>query len=253
MGKRNFRYDKSGQVIIVTALVVSLLFLSTAFYVIEVGREVPMVEPSQNNVFLGYKQSITSTLISALANATGGKNPDILRTDIAELKTVILANSFQAMLTMDYSTLNSNGYRNGLLISWGSNGQGVSSACASFTFASSSFSSNSNSEYTLNVTSALNLSGTFNQINGSTKQVNLKINVLNEGKEALAKNFTSSYQNGPDWIKVDSPYITTVGNGTYTLTFNAEQSQPSDPMVVSLLCQDQRGIFVGANQTCTVT
>ena len=253
MEKRNFRSDKSGQVIIVTALVVSLLFLSTALYVIEVGKEVPMVEPSQNNVFLGYKQSIRSTLISALANATGSYNPDILRTDIAELKTAILANSYQAMLTMDFSTLSLDGYRNGLLISWGTNGQGVSSACASFTFASSSLSTNSNLEYTLNVTSAVNLSGTFNQINDFTKQVNLKINVLNEGKETLAKNFTLSYQNGPDWTKVDSPNITIVGNGTYTLIFNAEQSLASDPMVVSLLCQDQRGIFVGANQTCTVT
>lgn len=252
MGKRNFISDKSGQVIIVTALVVSVVFLSTALYVIEIGKEVPIVEPSQSNVFLGYKQSITSTLISALANATGGGNPDILGIDIAELKAVILANSYQAMLTMDYSLLNSNGYRNGLLISWGTNGQGVSSACASFAFASSSLSTNSNLEYTLNVTSELNLSGNYNQINDSTKQVNLKFNVLNEGKAALAKNFTFSYQNGLDWITVDSPSITTVGNGTYTLTFNAEQSQPSDPMVVSLSCQDQRGIFVGANQTCTV-
>ena len=253
MGKRNFISDKSGQVIIVTALVVSVLFLSTALYVIEVGKEVPMVEPSQSNVFLGYKQSITSTLISALANATGGSNSDILGTDIAVLKTVILANSYKNLLTMDYSTLNSNGYQNGLLISWGTNGQGVSSAGASFTFASSSLLTNSNLEYTLNVTSAVNLSGNFNQINDSTKQVNLKFNVLNEGKAALVKNFTLSFQNGSDWIKVDSPNITTVGNGTYTLSFNAEQSQPSDPMVVSLLCQDQRGIFVGANQTCTVT
>jgi hypothetical protein len=252
MGKRNFMSDKSGQVIIVTALVVSVLFLSTAIYVIEIGKEVPMVEPSQSNIFLGYKQSITNTLISALANATGESNPDILVTDIAELKTVILANSYQAVLTMDYSPLNSNGYRNGLLISWGTTGKGVSSACASFTFASSSLSSNSNLDYRLNVTSEVNLSGSCNQINDSTKQVNLKFNVLNEGKAALAKNFTFSYQNGSDWIKVDSPNVTSVGNGTYTLTFNAEQSQPNDPMVVSLLCQDQRGIFVGANQTCAV-
>jgi hypothetical protein len=89
MGKRNFKSNKSGQVIIVTALVVSVLFLSTAIYVIEIGKEVPTVEPSQSNLFLGYKQQITNTMISALANATGGNNPNILETDIAELKTVI--------------------------------------------------------------------------------------------------------------------------------------------------------------------
>jgi hypothetical protein len=253
MGKRSFKSDKTGQVIIVTALVVSLLFLSTALYVIEVGKEVPTVEPSQSNVFSGYRQSTTSTMVSALANATGGSNPNILETDLAELKTVILANSYQAMLTMSYSTLNSYGYQNGLLISWGANGQGVSSACATFVFACSSLSANSNMEYALNVTSAVYSNGNCRQVNDTTKQVSLTINVLNEGKAALAQNFTFSYRNGTNWIQVDSPSVTSFGNGTYTLTFNAEQSPPSDPMVVSLLCQDQRGIFVGANLTCTST
>jgi hypothetical protein len=253
MGKRNFKSNKSGQVIIVTALVISVLFLSTAIYVIEVGKEVPTVKPSQNNVFVGYKQPITNTMISALANATGGSNPNILGTDIVELKTVILANSYQAMLTMDYSTFNSNGYKNGLLISWGTNGQGVSSACASFVFASSSLSGNSNIEYTLNVTSAVESSGNSRQINDTTKQVNLTVDVLNEGQAALASNFIFSYRNGTDWIRVDSPTVTSFGDGTYKATFNVEQSQPSDQMVVSLLCQDQRGIFVGTTLTCTST
>jgi hypothetical protein len=251
MRKRNFKSNKSGQVIIVTALVLSLLFLSTALYVIEIGKEVPTVEPSQINVFSDYKQPIKNTMISALANATGGSNSNILGTDMAELKTVILANSYQAMLIMDYSTLNSSGYQNGLLISWGANGRGVSSACASFVFDSYSLSANSNIEYTLNMTSAVNYSGNYRQINESTKQVNLTFNVLNEGKAALAKNFTFSYLNGTEWIQVDSPTITSLGDGTYKSTFSAEQSQPNDPMVVSLLCQDQRGIFVGANLTCT--
>jgi hypothetical protein len=253
MGKRNFKSNNSGQVIIVTALIVSLLFLSTALYVIEVGKETPKVEPNQSNVYPGYKQPITNTLISALANATGGGNPNILETFIAELKTVILSNSYKAMLTIDCSTLNSNGYQNGLLISWGANGQGVSSACASFVFDWSSLQANSNTEYTLNVTSAVKSSGTYRQINDTTKQVNLTLNVLNEGKAALARNFTFSYQNETDWVHINSPTITSFGNGTYISTFYAEQSPPNDLMVVSLLCQDKRDIFVGAKLTCTST
>jgi hypothetical protein len=251
MEKPNFKSNKSGQVIIVTALVISLLFLSTALYVIEVGKEVPTVEQSQINVFSCYKQQITNTMISALANTTGGTNPNILGRDLTELKTVILANSYQAMLTMDYSMVNSNGYNNGLLISWGTNGQGISSACASFVFVCSSLSANSNIEYTLNVTSAINSYGTCEQINDNTKQVTLTFSILNECKAALAQNLNFSYQNGTDWIRVDSPTVTSFGDGTYKATFAAEQSLPNDLMVVSLLCQDQRGIFVGANLTCT--
>jgi hypothetical protein len=253
MTKRNFKSDKSGQVIIVTALLVSGLLLSTALYVIEVGKEVPTIDANQSDVFSVYKQSTMSTLISALANASGGGNLNVLSVDLDALKTVILSNSYQALLTMDYNPLNSNGYQNGLLISWGANGFGISSACSSFVFASSSPTATSNLEYTLKVTSTVNLSGNYHQIDDTTKQVILTFTVQNEGKAALTQNFNVSYRNVTDWIQVNSSNTTDFGNGTYTVTFNSEQSQPSDPMVVSLLCEDQRGIFVGANLTCTST
>ena len=252
MGKRSFKRDNSGQVIIVTALLVALLLLSTAVYVMEVEKEVPTAV-AESNAFAGYKQSARSTLISALANATDGGNSGILGTDLSELKTAIISHSYQALLTIDYNTLNSSGYQNGFLISWGANGQGISSAYATFALASSSPSATSNLEYAINVTSAVNLSGNYQQLNDTTKQANLTVNILNEGKAALAQNFTFSYQNATDWIQVDSPSTTSFGNGTYAVSFTAETPQLNDPLVVSVLCQDQRGIFVGANLACTST
>jgi hypothetical protein len=250
MGKRSFKRDKSGQVLVVSALLVALLLLSTALYVIEVGKEVPIADANQGNVFSDYKQSARSTMISALSNASGGGAPDILGVDLAELKTVILSNSYQALLTMDYTMQNSGGYQNGLRIFRGTNGEGVSSAYASFVFASSTPSATSNLEYAINVTSAVILSGSCHQLDETTKQVNLTINVQNEGKSALAQNFVFSYQTESDWVTVDSPSITSFGNGTYTASFTAQAPQLSDPVVVSLQCQDARGIFVGANLTC---
>ena len=164
---------KSGQVLIVTALLVSLLLLSTALFVIETEKDVPTVDANQNNVFYTYKQSTRTTLISALANATDGGNPNILSADLNELKTVILANSYEAMLSVDCNTLNSSSYRNGLWISWGTNGQGVSSAYATFVFAASSPSATSNLEYALNVTSEVHLNGNYQQLTNTTKQVQL--------------------------------------------------------------------------------
>jgi hypothetical protein len=251
LGKRSFKQDKSGQVIIVSALLVALILLSTALYVIEVGKEVPTVDASQGNVFSDYKQAATNTLISALANATNGGTSTILGTDLSELKTILLSNSYQALLTMDYSILNSSYYQNGIWISWGADGHGVSSIYASFAFASYSPSASSNVDYSVNVTTAVNLSGNIQQLNETTKQVNLTVNVSNEDKAALAQNFAFSYQNETDWVDVNYPNITSFGNGTYAVSFNAQTPQVSDPLVVSLKCQDQRGIFVGANLTCT--
>jgi hypothetical protein len=90
------------------------------------------------------------------------------------------------------------------------------------------------------------------QLNGTLMQANLTVNLLNEGKPALAQNFTFYFENATEgWVKVDSPSINDFGNGTYAVSFIAETYQPSDPLLVSMLCQDQRGIFVGANATCT--
>jgi hypothetical protein len=251
MGSHDFRANKSGQVIIVSALLVALVLLATALYVIEVGKQVPMADASEPNISYDYEQSARSTLISALANASGSGSPDVLCIDLAELRTVILTNSYQALLTMNYQTLNSSGYQNGLWIYRGAEGKGISSSYASFAFTSSSPSATSTQEYTLNVTSAMQLSGSYQQLNETIRQVHLTINLSNEDKPALMHNFAVSYQNATEWVIVDSPTTFGFGDGAYSVTFNAESTQPSDPLVISLVCQDARGIFVGANLTCT--
>ena len=250
MRKSGFRRECSGQVLIVSALIVALLLLSTALYVIEVGKQVPTVS-AETDVFFGYQQTTRSTLISALANVTADGNPVILGTDLGELKAAILSNSYQAMLTVNYDLMNSSNYQNGIWVSWKANGVGTSSAYSSFRFESSSPTATSNVEYAINVTSTLKINGNYLQLNDTIKQVNLTINVINEGKPALAHNFIFSYLNATDWVPVDLPSITSFGNGTYTASFNSETAQLNDPVVVSMNCQDERGIFVGARLTCT--
>ena len=251
MKKRNLKHNSSGQVIIITALLVASLLLSTAIYVFETEKEVPTVDTGENNVFPAYQQSTINTLISALANVTNGGDPSVLTADLNELTRAITNDSYQAMLQMDYTPLNVDPYQNGIWISWGADGQGVSSAYVSFVFGSSSSSTSSNLEYDVNVTTEADLSGNY-QLNGNLTQVNLTVNVLNEGKPALAQNFTFYFENATDgWVKVNSPSITDFGNGTYSVSFTTETDQSSDPLLVSMLCQDQRGISVGANVTCT--
>ncbi len=251
MKKRNLKHNSSGQVIIITALLVASLLLSTAIYVFETEKEVPTVDTGENNVYPAYQQSTINTLISALANVTNGGNPSVLTADLNELTRAITSDSYQAMLQMDFTPLNVDPYQNGIWISWGTDGKGVSSAYVSFVFGSSSSSTSSNLEYDVNVTSEVDLSGNY-QLNGNLTQVNLTVNVLNEGKPALAQNFTFYFENATDgWVKVGSPSITDFGNGTYSVSFTTETDQSSDPLLVSMLCQDQRGISVGANVTCT--
>jgi hypothetical protein len=253
MGQSCFKRNNSGQVLIVSALLVALLLLSTALYVIELEKELPRVDSSQGNVFSRYKQSTQSSLISALANATNGGSSNVLSFDLSELKATILSHSYKTMLTIDYNTLNSSDYQNGIWISWSTNGQGISSAYATFVFASYSPLETSNLEYAVNVTSTVNLSGNYQQLNDTIKQVNLTINLQNEDKPALAQNFAFFYQNATDWTRISTQNTTNFGNGSYTVSFVAESPPLNNPLVVLMLCQDQRGIFVGANVTCAGT
>ncbi len=252
MRNRNIKHNSSGQVLVITSLLVALLMLSTAIFVIETEKNQPKIGTAQNNVFPLYQQAIKNTLVSALANVTGGGDTGILRADIDEVNAAICSNSYQAMLKIDYSLLNTAPYANGLWISGGPDGHGVSSVYATFAFNSSSFSTVTNMEYSVNVTSQVDLSGTYLQLNDTSKQANLTVSLYNEGRAALAQNFTFRYQNETEWIAIDSPSITDFGNGTYAVSFIAQSDQSSNQLLVSVVCQDQRGIFVGANATCNI-
>jgi len=255
MKKRNLKQNSSGQVIIITALLVASLLLSTSIYIIETEKEVPTVGTDEKNILPSYKQSTINTMISALANVTNGGDPSVLTTDLNELNAAINSDSYQAMLQMDYTPLDVAPYQNGIWISWGANGQGISSAYVSFVFNSSGSSTTSDSAYNVNVTSAVDLSGNYFQLNSNLTQVNLTVNVLNEAAPALAQNFTFYFEYYGslltiNWVQVDSPSITDFGNGTYTISFTTQTDPSNDPLLVSMLCQDQRGICVGANVTC---
>jgi hypothetical protein len=234
---------------VVTGLLVALLLLSTAIYVVNVQKSVPKVDSITDSMFSGYRETAQNTMVSALANASAGGSLNVLGVDLAELKAVVSAYSYEAIVTLDYTTRNSLPYAGGLWISKGASGEGISAAYADFVFHSSSPSGSSSIAYTLNVTSQVHLSGGYVQLNDS-KQVNLAVNVLNDGVPALAQSFVFHYQNDTDWVLVPSPVIVDNGDGSYVASFAAQTLQVNEPLYVSTLCLDQRGISIGANLTC---
>jgi hypothetical protein len=254
MMERNFRRDSKGQVIVITALLVAVLLLSTALYVVETEKEVPTASGlRENNVFQVYQQSARNTLISALANVTNSSNPAVLASDLNQLKSAVISHSYQAILQMDYTPLNSVPYQNGFWISWGADGYGVSSAYVSFNFNLSGNLASSNSQYSVNVSSEVYVSGNTQILSENSVQISLTVRVLNDGKAALAQTLAFYFENDSVWTRVDSPSIADFGNGTYSVVFTVETGQPSDPIPVSVSCLDQRGILVDANVTCAST
>jgi len=254
---RGSNRGNSGQVLIIASLILALLLLSTAVYVADTQKNVPVYNSGAEPSFSAYKLGATNTVLSAVANISNGGSVNVLVADLNQFKSVVNSHSFSAMVKIDFTPLNMTPYNDGVWISWGSNGHGVSGAYVNMVLNSSGTSATCYSEYAINVTSELNINGHYTLRNESLKQVNLTCNILNEGKPALAQNFTVYYeQDGSlsteEWIQVASPSITDYGNGTYRMSFTANTTSPADPMLISVYSQDLRHIFVKANVTCTM-
>jgi len=250
------RKRNSGQVLIVTSMLIALLLLSTAAYVLETEKDVPVTNGEDNQLPFGLRQSATSTIISALSNVTGGGNPEVLADDLTELSSAVSCSSYEAMLQMSYTPSDVSPYQDGIWIFWGSNGQGISSSSVSFAFNSSSLLSSSNLGFVVNLTSEVDFFGNYLPLGDNQTQVNLTANVLNENAPALADNFTFYYEyvgwpSTPFMVKVDAPSIISFGNGTYSISFMTPTDPANDPLLVLTSCMDQRGIIAEANATCT--
>lgn len=248
---RSFRRNCSGQVIIVTALLVAVILLTTAMYVIEVQKNIPTVQSDDGLLIDSYQNSVRSTLVSALANFTAGGDRGVLDSDLAQLKATILAHSYGTQLTMTYSLLGSGGYSEGLLVSWGSNGEGISSAYATVVCGSSSSNGGSDVTYVVNATDRIQVSGNYIQANDTQKLVSLTVHLYNEDGGQLADSFLVSYMNASSWVLAQSPSIASNGDGTYTMAFYAQTGQIGETLDISITCIDTRGISVGASLTCS--
>jgi hypothetical protein len=245
----------SGQVLIIASLIITLLLLSTALYITETEKDALVYHSETDTNFSAYKLGTMHTLISALANISNDGTSDILIADLNQFNSITADHSYNAIFKVEYTPLGETPYQNGIWIDWNSSGRGISSAYVSFRLNSSGTSAIYHSEYAVNITTELDINGYYSPLTGSLKQVNVTARLLNEGRPALASNFTIYYENDgslsqEEWMRVASPGITDYGNGTYSMSFTAETVNPTDPLLISVQCHDLRYIFIEANATC---
>ncbi len=235
-----------GQVLIIAALVIVVMLLSTAMYIVD-SQKTQLKAQTETGLNLPfYKQGIQHTMISALANISNGGTTDILETDVDSFNTFVSQQSFGAFFTSEATLQDGGAYQDGVWQVQNQSGTAILSASASFNVESSGTNEKIQSDFTMNVTSMIQTQGVYTQDN-SSKQVQLTCQVFNEGKPALAANFSISYENdgslaSESWAPVEAPNITDYDDGTYLITFNATTEQLENPLLIWLSCQDQRGI-----------
>ncbi|MEJ5327527.1 MAG: hypothetical protein WHU54_04670 [Candidatus Bathyarchaeia archaeon] len=256
MRPRSLRHHNSGQVLIIISLIVTLLILSTAVYVIktEENRAASNIEDA-NPALSAYQLGLMHTVTSALVNVSNGGTEAVLPADLNQFASVVEKHLYDVLFSVEFTPIDTAPYQNGFWLNWAANGQGVSSACVDFRINASGLSASYQTEYSVNVTSEIQISGAWIR-QGNLKSAIVTCTVRNDGTPALAQNFTVYFERDgslttEEWIMVESPSITSYGNGTYSIMFTAETTSPDDPLIVSVHCRDLRGIFIRANVTCT--
>ncbi|MGB8779999.1 MAG: hypothetical protein WCD81_05045 [Candidatus Bathyarchaeia archaeon] len=251
MNDRNGSRRNRGQALIITALIITLMLMSTVYYVLETENETISIQSTADSYFSVAKISTRNTVISALANVSNGGDTEALTTSLEELSSMLHAHSYDAEFDLSFTPLNATPYQDGTWISSGEDGSGVSSAYASFVINVLGSSENYSSTYETNVTTSLYVNGTYT-VEGSEETVNVTCTVYDENGPTLANRIAIFYQNQTDesWLSVDQQNnLTTVdfGNGTYDISFSAYSQGPVN---VSVQINDLRDIFVMANATC---
>jgi hypothetical protein len=252
MKLRHRSKGKSGQALIVTSLIITLLLLSAVYYVIETEKSLVNNQRLIDSNFPVAKLGTRNTMISALANASNHGATAVLTEDLNRFSSILRNMSYGAEFDLSFAPSNSAPYQEGMWISWGQNGSGVSSAYVSFSINTSGPMENYHSEYEMNITTALHVEGVSTG-EGEEKTVNFTCAVYDENGPALANEINIFYQNQTDgsWLSVSSSNDLAVldfGNGTYSISFHAYSQQPVE---VSAQIHDMRYIFVMANVTCT--
>jgi hypothetical protein len=243
----------SGQVILIAVLAMALILLSAQVYVFEVQMSTIDFD---SNLFSDYVYAVKlgsqNAVLGSLANISNGGVNSVLTSNLNRLVTLVNKQNQFGRSTLNYTLEESATYSSGIWLFWGTNGFGVSSAAAHFTFNLSDREVDSHSAYSLNVTTTLVVEGTFKVLLGDEKQVNVTVNLLNEGNPALANQITIYYRVSGSWLAPNASnnyVLTDYGNGTYLASFNAEI--PSQTVEVSVQLRDRRQIFVRTNATCS--
>jgi len=247
--------ERSGQVVLVAVLAMALILLSTQVYVFEV--QMSTVEAGSNDLndyIFAVRLGSRNVVIGSLANVSNGGSNSVLATNLEGWVSLVGKENQFGKSVLNHTVEGSYPYSAGVWLFWGNSGFGASSACVNFTFELLDKEANVNLSYYVNVTSTLLVQGTYRVVQGDEKQVNVTINLLNEGSPALAKQLTLYYRVSDSWRVPDytnNYVVVDYGNGTYRASFNADI--PSSTVEVSATVRDQREIYARANATCTQT
>lgn len=247
------RVTGSGQVFVLSGLIIALIILSTELYVYELSSPGDPSPSSAIDLVLMVQLGTRHVVIGSLANVSRGGPGQTLVENLERWGDLVREYGYQlGMCAQTFSVPEAPPYASGIWLSWGSSGTGFSVALANFTLRWSDRETDLELNYTVSVNTTLLIEGTYRKTGGDGKDVNVTAHLFNEEKSALLEAISVYYRALDEWVATgpsNNPTLTDYGNGTYLYSFSADI--PGTTVEVSAHVYDQRGVYVQANTTCT--
>ena len=250
---RRLRKNRSGQVLILTALAIAFIISSVMVYVYQTSRNLNDERSSMLNGFVrNIKLGSRNLVIGSLANISWGGSNETLGDNLQRWGVFLESHYYLGECSFGFELCEDYPYSSGLWIFWGTDGFGVSSAKVDCSLNLTDENGELTAVYSVNVTSHILVNATSRWLLG-LHQINVTIHVFNEGSPALCKNLTVYYQDKlGNWHEaglLDSYFLEDYGNGTYVARFIVGPPRVEN-RGIRVECFDQREIYVEAITTC---
>jgi len=141
-------------------------------------------------------------------------------------------------------------YYEGIWIDWGDDGSAVTGAYSDYTFNISGRGAEADLSFTVNMTTRVQISGSYEDLGGDSKAVTVTMQLTKDDSPALHGDVTPEVMTSAGWtdMSAQNEYAEQDhGNGTYTYTFTADIS--GSDVAVRFMVHDKRGVYVMAEVT----
>ena len=229
------------------------LLVSAQIYIVDTGKIMTETDSESLTDFIqGLKLGSRHVIVGSLANSTNGGAVGVLAANLQKWSYVLSRQYLFGKNVLSYTLYETSPYSSGIWMDWGTNGVGISSAYANFTYRLSDRETQIDQSYFINITAMVTVESHYRTLSGDIRQVNVTVNLRNEDEPALAKQITVYYRVSGGWQipdAVNNYEMTDYGNGTYTASFIVDAPGPTIEVSSHLI--DERQILVQANVTST--
>jgi hypothetical protein len=237
-----------GQVLVLAALTISLVILSTQAYIYHLSRTGASAGWSAlSGYVLSIEQGSRHVVAASLINVSQGGEASSLGGNLDRWEAFVEGDYRFGHCNLNSTVASQTPYVDGVRLDWETDGMGVSSASADFALNLSGRGAEVDWSFNVNITTTAMISGSYVRGEGDIKHVKVILDLLNEGEPALAGIVNLSYHKEGEWrdpAELDSYSQQDFGNGTYRYSFT--DTIPEAQVHVRVQAYDRRDVFVQA-------